>query len=112
MKFIFDSSTSILFKKAEETGDTTKTETTSDPTDDVVDQKEYVEKAEAAEKLKKQKSLPNKLFKKVDEITEKSKDFTDDAENLVEIEAYVKRWMLSRGYNVNDFINIEKSISA
>lgn len=109
MKFIFDSSTSILFKKAEETGDTTKTETTSDPTDDVVDQKEYVEKAEAAEKLKKQKSLPNKLFKKVDEITEKSKDFTDDAENLVEKEAYVKRWMLSRGYNVNDFINIENS---
>ena len=109
MKFSFDSSTSILFKKAEETGDTTKTEPTTDPTDDVVDQKEYVAKSEAAEKLRKQKSLPNKLFKKVDEITEKSKDFTDDAENLIELEAYVKRWMLSRGYNVNDFINIENS---
>ena len=109
MKFSFDSSTSILFKKAEETGDTTKTEPTTDPTDDVVDQKEYVEKSEAAEKLRKQKSLPNKLFKKVDEITEKSKDFTDDAEKHIEIVAYVKRWMLSRGYNVNDFINIENS---
>ena len=109
MKFSFDSSTSILFKKAEETGDTTKTEPTTDPTDNVVDQKEYVAKSEAAEKLRKQKSLPNKFFKKVDEITEKSKDFTDDAENLIELEAYVKRWMLSRGYNVNDFINIENS---
>lgn len=47
----------LLFylKKAEETGDTTKTETTTDPTDDVVDQKEYVAKSEAAEKLKKAK---------------------------------------------------------
>jgi len=57
MKFIFDSSTSILFKKAEEAADTTKTEPTSDPTENIVSEKDYIEKSEAAEKLKKQKSM-------------------------------------------------------